>query len=91
MHPEEEVFLVPEGTAAIIWETKDGQRVERKLNEWDMVYIPPGIFHGARNDGDTDAPFQIMLGNPTPNRPVYKDPELRALQAADDSDKASQQ
>ena len=44
-----------------------------------------------RNDGDTDGLFQIMLGNPKPNRPVYKDPELRALQAADDSDKASQQ
>ena len=55
-----------------------------------MVYNPPGIFHGARNDGDTDALFRIMLGGPTPSRPVYKNPELRALQAADDSDKASQ-
>ena len=34
-----------------------------------MVYNPPGIPHGARNDGDTDVLFQIMLGNPTPNRP----------------------
>ena len=32
-----------------------------------------------------------MLGNPTPNRPVYKDPELRTLQVPDDSDKASKQ
>ena len=32
----------------IVWETKDGQQVERKPNKWDMVYNPPGIFHGAQ-------------------------------------------
>ena len=48
-------------------------------------------FSTARNYGDTDGLFQIMLGNPTPNRPVYKDPELRTLQVPDDSDKASKQ
>ena len=75
----------------IVWETRDGQQVGPKPNKWDMAYNPPGIFHGARNDGDTDALSRIMPGNPTPDRPVYKDPELRALRAADDSDQASRQ
>jgi len=91
VHPEEEVFFVLEGSPTIVWETKDGEQVTRKLNKWDMVYNPPGIFHGARNDGDVDALYQIMLGNPKPNRPVYKDPELRALQQEDNSDEENRQ
>lgn len=91
VHPEEEVFFVLDGTATIVWQTKDGRSVERKVGKWDMVYNPPGQIHGVRNDGDTDAYFQVMLGNPRPNRPAYLDPELRRLQAEYNPDAESRQ
>lgn len=85
-HPgEEEVFFVLEGSPTIVW--KDGdETVERRLGKWDMVYNPPGQAHCIRNDGDRDCYFQVMLGNPQPDRPRYEDPELRRLQALDRPD-----
>ena len=44
VHPEEEVFFVLEGSPTIVWETKDGEQVTRRLNKWDMVYNPSGWF-----------------------------------------------
>ena len=84
-HDEEEVFFVLEGTPTIIWEYA-GEIIERRLKKWDMVYNPPGRVHAIRNDGDDDAYFQVMLGNPAPDRPKYMDPELRRLQKLDRPD-----
>ena len=89
-HPEEEVLFVLKGEPTIVWEA-DGERVARKVGPWDMVYNPPGVIHGLRNDTDEDCFFQVMLGNPRPNRPQYKDSELLRLQAEDNSDDASRQ
>ena len=47
-----------------------------------------GQVHAVRNDGDDNAFFQVMLGNPTPDRPKYMDPELRRLQKIDRPDEA---
>ncbi len=65
---------------------RDGDIIERRLEPWDMVYNPPGMIHGVRNDSDEDCYFQVMLGNPSPNRPQYEDPELVRLQRADAPD-----
>ena len=51
-----------------------------------MVYNPPGQVHGIINETNEDCFFQVMLGNPTPERPKYLDPQLRRLQAADRPD-----
>ncbi len=89
-HPEEEVLFVLQGAPTIVWQA-DGETVERRLGVWDMVYNPPGIVHGLRNDTDEDCFFQVMLGNPRPNRPLYQDAELLRLQEADDPDAESRQ
>ncbi len=89
-HPEEEVLFVLRGEPTIVWQA-DGETVERQLGPWDMVYNPPGIVHGLRNDSDEDCFFQVMLGNPRPDRPLYQDEELLRLQAEDDPDAASRQ
>ena len=89
-HDEEEVFFILKGNPTIIWE-KDGETVERQLQPWDLVYNPPGQIHGVRNDTDEDAFFQVMLGNPTPNRPQYQDPELVRLQSEDRPDEEARQ
>ena len=89
-HPEEEILFMLKGEATIVWQ--DGEEtVERKVGPWDMVYNPPGIVHGLRNDSDEDCFFQVMLGNPRPNRPLYQDEDLLRLQAEDDSDTAARQ
>lgn len=90
-HPEEEVFFVLEGTPTVVWEDADGSRLERRLGKWDMVYNPPGQLHAVLNESDGDCFFQVMLGNPAPDRPHYQDPELRALQAADVPDDEARQ
>ena len=89
-HDEEEVFFVLTGNPTVIWE-RDGVIEERRLGPWDMVYNPPGQIHGVRNDSDEDSFFQVMLGNPAPDRPQYRDAELRRLQAADRPDDEARQ
>ena len=84
-HDEEEVFFVLQGRPTIIWEYA-GESVKRQLDKWDMVYNPPGQVHGIINETNEDCFFQVMLGNPTPERPKYLDPQLRRLQAADRPD-----
>jgi oxalate decarboxylase/phosphoglucose isomerase-like protein (cupin superfamily) len=89
-HDEEEVFFVLRGNPTVVWQ-RDGETIERRLAPWDMVYNPPGMVHGVRNDSDEDAYFQVMLGNPAPDRPKYQDPELLRLQQADRPDTETRQ
>lgn len=82
---EEEVFFVLQGRPTIVWEYA-GETIKRQLEPWDMIYNPPGQVHGIINETDEDCFFQVMLGNPAPERPKYMDPELRRLQAEDRPD-----
>ena len=84
-HDEEEVFFVLQGRPTIVWEYA-GETVKRQLQPWDMIYNPPGQVHGVINETDEPCFFQVMLGNPRPDRPQYMDPELRRLQAEDRPD-----
>ena len=84
-HDEEEVFFVLQGRPTIVWEYA-GETVKRQLEPWDMIYNPAGQVHGIVNETDETCFFQVMLGNPRPDRPKYMDPELRRLQAADRPD-----
>ena len=84
-HNEEEVFFVLKGNPTIIWEYA-GEIVKRQMGPWDMVYNPAGQVHGVINEGDETCFFQVMLGNPAPDRPQYLDPELRRLQSEDRPD-----
>ncbi len=84
-HDEEEVFFVLEGRPTIVWEYA-GEIIERQLDKWDMIYNPAGQVHAIVNNTDEDCYFQVMLGNPQPDRPKYLDPELRRLQAEDRPD-----
>ena len=89
-HDEEEVFFVLVGNPTVVWE-RDGETIKRRLEPWDMVYNPPGMIHGVRNESDEDCFFQVMLGNPAPGRPQYEDPELVRLQKADSPDEQARQ
>ena len=66
----EELFFVLEGTLTCVW--SDGnRRIERVLRPRDLVWIPPGIWRGVRNDGDTQVAFLTMLGAQKPELPSY--------------------
>ena len=84
-HDEEEVFFVLKGNPTIVWEYA-GEIVKRQMGPWDMIYNPAGQVHGVINESDESCFFQVMLGNPKPNRPYYLDPELKRLQAEDRPD-----
>jgi mannose-6-phosphate isomerase-like protein (cupin superfamily) len=61
----EDVYFVLEGTITVGWE-QDGQIVERRLGERDLMFNPTGRPHYFRNDGVTDAQFSMVIGSPNP-------------------------
>ncbi|MCL6547770.1 MAG: cupin domain-containing protein [Alicyclobacillus sp.] len=69
-HDVEEVFFVLQGQVTFTWED-GGERAEATLGPRDMVWTPPGVFRGVRNDGDTEALFLVLLGAGRPQLPTY--------------------
>jgi quercetin dioxygenase-like cupin family protein len=80
-HETEETFFILEGTC-LVTVFKGDERVEVRLNKWDLISVPAGVYHDISNDGDIPCPVQTLLSKPKPNRPHYKDPRLLELQAA---------
>jgi mannose-6-phosphate isomerase-like protein (cupin superfamily) len=72
----EEIFFMLRGTLKVICEKRDAQgavtdRWETVLKERDLISVPPGVYREEINIGDEDALMCVMLGSPTPIRPVY--------------------
>ena len=61
----EDVYFVLEGAITVGWE-QDGEIVERRLGERDLIFNPAGRPHYFRNDGATDAQFTMVMGSPKP-------------------------
>jgi quercetin dioxygenase-like cupin family protein len=66
----EEVFFMLRGCIDLFVEHK-GQRFSTRLNERDLVSIPPGIYRGLFNPGQEDALMCVMLGTGKPSTPTY--------------------
>ncbi len=69
-HDVEEVFFVLQGQVTMIWE-QDGVEVERVLGPRDLIFTPPGVYRGLRNDTEGDALMLVMLGAAKPQLPTY--------------------
>jgi mannose-6-phosphate isomerase-like protein (cupin superfamily) len=72
----EEIFFMLRGTLKVVCETRDAAgavtaRWETVLKERDLISVPPGVYREEINIGDEDALMCVMLGSPTPIRPVY--------------------
>ncbi|MBS7808802.1 cupin domain-containing protein [Variovorax sp. PCZ-1] len=72
----EEIFFMLRGTLKVICEKRDASgtvtdRWETVLKERDLISVPPGVYREEINIGDEDALMCVMLGSPTPIRPVY--------------------
>jgi mannose-6-phosphate isomerase-like protein (cupin superfamily) len=61
----EDVYFVLEGAITVGWE-QDGEIVERRLGERDLMFNPAGRAHYFRNDGASDAEFSMVVGAPRP-------------------------
>jgi mannose-6-phosphate isomerase-like protein (cupin superfamily) len=61
----EDVYFVLEGAITVGWE-QDGEIVEKRLGERDLIFNPAGRPHYFRNDGATDAQFTMVMGSPKP-------------------------
>jgi mannose-6-phosphate isomerase-like protein (cupin superfamily) len=61
-HEIEEVFFVLKGQLTVFFETPEGQRVEKVLDQWDCVSCPRGVIHGYQNNSSETVFMQVMLG-----------------------------
>lgn len=67
----EDVYFVLEGAITVGWE-QDGEIVERRLGERDLMFNPAGRAHYFRNDGAADAEFSMVIGAPKPQPVAFE-------------------
>lgn len=79
-HETEETFFILDGEC-VVNVYRDDETVSLKLGRWDLVSIPPGVYHDIHNDGGIDCAVQTLLSKPKPDRPHYQDRRLLDLQA----------
>lgn len=66
----EEVFFMLRGSITLF--IRDGdQEYETRLNERDLISVPPGVYRGLFNHGEEEALMCVMLGTAKPNIPTY--------------------
>lgn len=79
-HETEETFFILEGEC-IVNVFHEGETVTLKLGKWDLVSVPPFVYHDISNAGTIACPIQTLLSKPKPDRPHYQDPRLLEIQA----------
>lgn len=79
-HETEETFFILEGEC-IVNVFHENETVQLKLGKWDLVSVPPFVYHDIHNAGTIPCPVQTLLSKPKPDRPHYQDPRLLAIQA----------
>ena len=78
-HETEETFFILDGEC-IVNVFRDDETVTLKLGRWDLVSVPPFVYHDIHNEGDVDCAIQTLLSKPKPDRPHYQDQRLLDLQ-----------
>ena len=79
-HETEETFFILEGEC-VVNVFHEGQTVTLKLGKWDLLSVPPFVYHDIHNSGAIPCPVQTLLSKPKPDRPHYQDPRLLEIQA----------
>ncbi|GAB3044347.1 cupin domain-containing protein [Acinetobacter apis] len=69
-HDVEEVFFMLRGCIDLFID-HNGEKYSTRLNERDLISIPPGIHRGLFNPGQEDALMCVMLGTGKPTIPTY--------------------
>lgn len=79
-HETEETFFILEGEC-IVNVFHEGETIALKLGKWDLVSVPPFVYHDIHNTGMIPCPVQTLLSKPKPDRPHYQDARLLEIQA----------
>lgn len=78
-HETEETFFVLEGRCSVtLFQGEETYRLE--LGRWDLVSIPPFMYHDIQNIGNIACPIQTLLSKAKPDRPRYYDVRLQEIQ-----------
>lgn len=78
-HKTVEVFMVLQGTWAIIW--GDNGENEVTLNQWDTISVPPGVMRGFRHDGEGEGYLLGLVGGDDPGSVMWADSILKGARA----------
>ncbi|MBP6116162.1 MAG: cupin domain-containing protein [Neisseriaceae bacterium] len=68
----EEVFFMLRGSIDLFIE-HNGETYTTRLNERDLISIPPNVYRGLYNHTQEDALMCVMLGTAKPTIPTYPD------------------
>ena len=79
-HETEETFFILDGEC-LVNVYHEGETVSVKLGRWDLLSVPPFVYHDIHNTGAVPCPVQTLLSKPQPNRPHYQDERLLRIQA----------
>jgi uncharacterized RmlC-like cupin family protein len=80
-HETDETFFVLDGQCTVNVFGED-ETVTISLGRWDLVSIPPFVYHDVLNENTDPCALQTLLSKPRPDRPHYQDERLRELQAS---------
>lgn len=79
-HETEETFFILDGEC-IVNVYRGGETASFKLGRWDLISVPPNVYHDIHNTGGKECAVQTLLSKPKPDRPHYQDRRLLDLQA----------
>ena len=79
-HETEETFFIRDGEC-LVNVYHEGETVSVKLGKWDLLSVPPFVYHDIHNTGSAPCPVQTLLSKPKPDRPHYQDERLLRIQA----------
>lgn len=80
-HETEETFFILSGECTVNV-FHENEVFSQKLGKWDLISIPPLIYHDIHNDAAEPCAVQTLLSKAKPDRPHYQDQRLLDLQAA---------
>ncbi|MGQ9370457.1 cupin domain-containing protein [Azospirillum sp. ST 5-10] len=72
-HDVEEAFFILRGRGIVLFFEYEGETWETRLNERDVISVPPGVYRGLRNESQEESLMCVMLGNNKPDLPDYPD------------------
>ena len=75
-HEVEECFFVLQGFMTVFFQDEAGNRIDKRLGQWECACCPAGVIHGYINDSLEPVYFQVMLGRGKPEAMGYADASL---------------
>lgn len=79
-HETVETFFILDGEC-VVNVFRGDETFSVKLGKWDLLSVPPLVYHDIHNVGSVPCPVQTLLSKAKPDRPRYQDTRLLEIQA----------